>query len=141
MLYEQDVIDAVAAHLRERGYTVRTVAGPTERGVDIVATEPGEPPLKIEAKGGGSSKPGTNRYGQRFSSGQVHDHVAKAVLTAMRVVADRGEVGSAAIALPGNPDHRREVGLVRAALARLEIAIFWVDEETREVFRDPAWPT
>jgi hypothetical protein len=58
----------------------------------------------------------------------------------MRVVADRGEVGSAAIALPGNPAHRREVDLVHAALARLEIAVFWVDEETREVLRDPPWP-
>jgi hypothetical protein len=57
----------------------------------------------------------------------VFDHVAKAVLKALRV-ASAGNA-RAAIAFPDNGDHRAEVELVRVALQRAGIIVFWVSEE------------
>ena len=75
-------------------------------------------------KGAGSSKPHTNRYGHEFSKGQVFDHVAKAILKALRLVG-RPEM-RAAIALPDNDSHREEVKKVHHALRKLNISVYWV---------------
>lgn len=89
--------------------------------------ETGTERLVIEAKGAGSSKPGTARYGKAFNRGQVFDHVAKAILKALRVAS----VGNAraGVALPDNADHRREIDLVRPALHRAGIVVFWVADD------------
>ncbi|MCZ7537832.1 MAG: hypothetical protein M5T61_19180 [Acidimicrobiia bacterium] len=106
-----------------------------QRGDDLVAERDGER-LVIEAKGAGSSKVGTARYGKSFNKGQVFDHVGKAVLKAMRVVS-AGE-HRAGIALPGDAAHRAEVAKVRVALDRVGVAVFWVDE-SRTVTVDSPW--
>jgi hypothetical protein len=57
----------------------------------------------------------------------VFDHVAKAVLKALRV-ASAGNA-QAAIAFPDNGDHRAEVELVRVALQQAGIIVFWGGDE------------
>ena len=126
VLTEDAVIDAVCRHLVADRWEIVSRATATEHGVDIVATREGAR-LEVEAKGAGSSKPYTARYGQVFNRGQVFDHVAKAVLKALRV-ASAGNA-RAAIAFPDNGDHRAEVELVRVALQRAGIIVFWVSEE------------
>jgi len=103
MITEDDVIDAISDHLVARGWRVLSRATAMQHGDDLVAEKDGQR-LEIEAKGAGSSKPGTARYGQHFSKGQVFDHVAKAVFKALRVAS--AGTALAAIALPDNPDHR-----------------------------------
>lgn len=124
-LTEDQVIDAVSEYLESRSWRVITRATAIQRGDDLVV-ECNSERLIIEAKGAGSSKVGTARYGKTFNSGQVFDHVAKAVLKALRVVTV-GEA-RAGIALPGDAAHRGEVARIRAALERLDIVVFWVDE-------------
>ena len=80
--------------------------------------------LSSRQKVPGSSKPHTNRYGREFSKGQVFDHVAKAILKALRLVS-RAET-RAAIALPDNDSHREEVKQVHDALQKLDISVYWV---------------
>lgn len=87
MLTENDVIEAVCAELSRRGWKTKSTATTRERGDDIVA-EKGEAMLLIEAKGATSSKPTTARHGLEFNSGQVHAHVAVAVLRALRVASE-----------------------------------------------------
>lgn len=72
MLYEDDVVSAVAAYLRSEGYTIRQALSAAQRGVDIVAVKNGSVPIElhVEAKGAGSSKAGTGRYGQQFNSSE-----------------------------------------------------------------------
>jgi hypothetical protein len=123
MLTEDEVVKAVCRELESRGWEIMTRATVNQRGYDIVAAR-GDRRLVIEAKGAGSSKPGTRRYGSEFDRGQVFDHVAKAVLKALRVVA-AGE-SRAGIALPDNEKHRREIEQVLSALDEAGIAVFWV---------------
>lgn len=136
MLTEEHVIEAVCRQLEARGYTIATRATVTQHGPDIVASKGGEN-LVIEAKGAGSSKEGTARYGSAFTSNQVFDHVAKAVLKAMRVAS--GEEDRAGVALPDDASHRREVDQVIHALRAAGIAVFWVSEQS-EVRIDSPWP-
>ena len=123
MLTEDDVIDAVRDHLVAQGWEVVTRARATQRGEDLVVARHGQR-LSIEAKGEGSSKEGTARYGKTFSNAQVRSHVARAVLTALQVVSAGTQ--SAAVALPDTPAHQQHVQRVRVALDRLGVKVFWV---------------
>ena len=125
VLTEDFVVDSVCRALSADGYTIVQQLLATERGFDIVAQRDGKE-LVIEAKGAGSSKAGTARYGKEFNSNQVFDHVAKAVLKALRVVSSDGL--RAGIALPDNASHQREVVQVAPALRQAGVAVFWVSE-------------
>ena len=126
MLTEDRVIDAIRDYLEARSWRLVTRATAVQRGHDLVVERDGER-LIIEAKGAGSSKLGTARYGLTFNKGQVFDHVGKAVLKALRVVSAGN--ARAAIALPDDTAHRAEVDKVKNALARLEVVVFWVTDE------------
>ena len=126
MLYEDDVVAAVVAHLRAEGWMIESTALATQHGDDIVATRDNQR-LVVEAKGEGSSKSHTKRFGKPFSSGQASTHIAVAVLRSMRVSSEGKS--SAAIALPAVDSHRREVARVAPALSKLGIQVYWVDRE------------
>lgn len=126
VLTEDEVIDAVIAFLETDRWSILSRATAKQHGDDVVAVREGER-LIIEAKGAGSSKPGTKRYGQEFTKGQVFDHVGKAILKALRVVSSRE--GGAAVAFPDNENHRTEVAKVENALKRLGIKVFWVSTD------------
>jgi Domain of unknown function (DUF3883) len=123
VLTEDAVVEAVCRALVEYGYTIDSRASAIQHGYDIVASKDGER-LIIEVKGAGSSKAGTARFGKTFTSGQVFDHAAKAVLKALRVVS-AGEA-RAAVALPADTNHQREMQLVAPAITRAGIGVFWV---------------
>ena len=60
-LTENDVIDAVAAHLEGRDRRIEIVNRTDKQGFDILVRRK-KNSLAMEAKGGTSSKSGTNRY-------------------------------------------------------------------------------
>lgn len=125
MLTEDDVIDAVRDYLVRQRWEILLRATALQRGHDLVA-ERGDKHLIIEAKGAGSSKAGTARYGKEFDRGQVFDHVAKAILKALRVVSAGS--AQAGIALPDNDFHHGEIELVKNPLRRAGIVVYWVDD-------------
>jgi Holliday junction resolvase-like predicted endonuclease len=135
MLTEDQIVDAVCRDLVKHGYTIVTRATAIQHGEDIVATKDAERGT-IEAKGASSSKEGTARYGKPFSKGQVFDHVAKAVLKALRVVAATD--GRAGVALPDDVNHRREIEQVAGVLRQAGVGVFWVSE-VGEVRLDAPW--
>ena len=122
MLTEDQVVDAVRSHLEQEGWLIRSFAHAHQHGDDVVAEREGRR-LVVEAKGEGSSKEGTRRYGRPFTRNQVGTHVAVATYRALTVVS-RGE--EAAIALPENDHHLRAVQSTATALNRLGIRVFWV---------------
>lgn len=134
MLTEDDVVNAVCAHLTAAGYEIKRKAATTERGDDIVAVRRRSPvALYIEAKGETSNRRTSNRYGQPFSRSQCRDHVANAFYTAAKM-ADRKRLpkgGSVGIALADTRLHREFVNNVQQALDRLGIGVFWVDTSHR----------
>lgn len=125
MLLEDDVVDAVARFVACHGWRVESVAHAHERGDDVVATKDGQK-LLVEAKGAGSSKVGTKRFGQPFTGNQVGSHVGVAVVRALRWVS--GGSSRAALAFPDNAHHSAQVDAIAPALAELEIGVFWVSE-------------
>lgn len=125
VLTEDRVVDAVCRRLAEAGWAIEERAGLTDHGHDVVATK-GDRRLIVEAKGAGSARSGSARFGQRFSSGQVFDHVAKAVLKALRAL-DSGHLG--AVALPKDAHHLREIASVRKSLRAIGVGVLWVDED------------
>jgi len=128
VLREDDVVLAVSAYLEASGWTIESVCLGQERGDDVVAARCGAR-LLVEAKGAGSGTLGTKRYGQTFTGGQVHDHVAKAVLRALRWVSTGG--AHAAVAFPDNAQHRGELAKVQPAIDRVGITVMWVDNDQR----------
>src|ERR1700735_270870 len=85
MLTESQVIAAVCRFLRKNGFRVTQHLSEKQRGRDIIAVaENGKREIAIEAKGETSSMSHTRRYGKCFNSGQVGDHVAKALYCAAR---------------------------------------------------------
>jgi len=126
VLTEDAVIDSLRASLVADGWEIVSRARVSEHGADLIATRGGTR-LEVEAKGAGSSKPGTARYGQMFNRAQVFVHVGEALVKALRV-ASAGHA-RAAIALPDNRDHRSEIALIRDALRRLGIIVFWVADD------------
>lgn len=135
MLTEDDVIDAVTSHLSARGWQEVTRARATQTGYDLVV-ERGRTRLIVEAKGAGSSKAHSARYGPPFNRRQVRARVANAVLKALRVVSSDGP--RAAVALPDNEHHRREIDQVARALRDMKIGVFWVNAEG-DVSLDAPW--
>ena len=129
MLTEDQVVEAVAAHLRSRGYTVRQQLTSVQRGHDIIAVKNDEScELHIEAKGETSNRPKSKRFGKPFTPAQVHDHVAKAFYyaAAMLQESEGSEPVRVGIALPDNESHRKYIARVNKAIESLEMTLFWV---------------
>jgi hypothetical protein len=125
MLTEDMVTTAVCDYLRAEQWEIISRAMGRAAGIDIVAARQGAR-VEVEAKWAGSSFPGTSNYGKNFTRGNVFTRVREAVLKALRVVTS-GQAQSA-IALPDNHDRRSGIALVRPALQRLGIIVFWVTE-------------
>jgi hypothetical protein len=125
MLTEDAVIRTLRDHLMVDGWQIMSWAAPNQQGTDLVAVRDGTR-MEVEAKGAGSSKPHTARYGQPFTRAQVRVHVGEAVLKALRVVA--AGTALAAIAFPDTPLHRSEAGSVESVLHQLGITVYWIAE-------------
>jgi hypothetical protein len=123
MLREDNVIDAVRELLNRNHWTIESIAYAHQKGDDIVAAKNGAR-LLVEAKGEGSSKAESRRYGQRFTGNQVGSHVGVAVVRALRWVTQG--IARPALAFPDNADHRARVDPITPALAQVGIGIFWV---------------
>lgn len=135
MLLEDNVVDAVAELLRAHGWTIQATAHATEWGNDIDAVKDGAR-LLVEAKGAGSSKATTKRFGQSFTGNQVGSHIGVAVVRALRWVSSG--IAYPSLAFPDNQHHRDRVTAIAPALARLGIGVFWVSEEL-EVTLEAPW--
>jgi hypothetical protein len=131
MLLESDVINAVCAELKSRGYHIQQKLSTTQQGDDIIAVKhmPVRCRLHIEAKGGTSSRKGSKRYGKPFSSAQVRVHVAEAFYKAAEILSRerRSAETRVGIALPDTRLHRKYMKNIQAVLDQLEVAIFWVE--------------
>ena len=135
MLLEDDVVDAVVAFMAARGWEIQSTAHASQHGDDIDALKDGQR-LLVEAKGAGSSKASTRRYGQPFTGNQVGSHIGVAVVRALRWVS--GGVARPALAFPDNRHHRDRVDAIAPALAQLGVGIFWVSDD-REVSLQAPW--
>lgn len=135
MLTENDVVQAVVAHLKTEGYRVESTCSTVERGVDIVAVHPAtNRRLLVEAKGGTSSKSTTARYGSPFTLNQAKSHVSVAFYYAAKLRQRHSPEGpQIAMAFPDDPQHRTLVDDISSALDALGISVFFVNNARRVV--------
>ena len=123
MLTENEVVEAVADHLRQSGWVVLQTRTTSQHGIDILAAKDGQR-LAIEAKGGGSAKAGSARYGLHFTQNQKRTHVAVAILKALQTLCEEScQVG---VAVPDDAEHSRLISTVLPALKLLNIQVFLV---------------
>jgi hypothetical protein len=90
----------------------------------------------VEAKGAGSSKATTKRYGQLFTGNQVGSHIGVAAVRALRRVSSG--IDYPTLVFPDNRHHRDRVNAISPALAQLRIGIFWVSDN-HEVKLQAPW--
>lgn len=137
MLYEDDVDRVVAAWLRSNLNVVSLEMSVGHRhGIDVHAMLSDGSEVRIEAKGEGSQRPGTRRYGQAFTNNQHESHFSRALRKAL---VERGRGDLAGVALPEHPRLRE----LQAELPDdLGIAWFWVRADLSVEPDLPSnWPT
>ncbi len=125
MLTENDVVNAVAAHLPSLGFTVESKCTTVQTGVDIVVKQDSSGRrLRIQAKGGTSSKEHTARYSLGFSPDRLEGCVTSALRCcgdAVRARWRRGRGGAS-----DDEDHGAPVACISAALDKFGISVFFV---------------
>jgi hypothetical protein len=126
---ENQVIEAVCSHLERAGFAITQRLHTTAQGIDVMARHRSTgAELYVEAKGGTSSRAGSNRYGKDYTQSQVFDRVAKGILTTMHLrdtYASKAKI-SVALAVPDSPWFRRYLTDVASQLATLEIGVLMV---------------
>ncbi len=134
LIYEDDVVRATMRYLKGDGWSIESYSLAHQHGDDIVATR-GDERLVVEAKGAGSSKEGTRRFGEAFTRNQVRSHVSVAVHRALRVWSSGGAM--AGLAFPDDAYHRSMVAPIQPALTQLGVTVFWVSADG-QVSTEPA---
>ena len=122
---ENEITDAVCAHLRTSGYEISKRCFTTDQGIDIVASQNGRECL-IEAKGGTSSREGSARYGNPYTESQVFDRVAKGFYTVACLRSEKGDEPVIGLALPDTRWFRKYVAKISRSAKVLRITIYWV---------------
>jgi len=132
MLDENDVINAVCVHLvKIEGYVIVQKLSTTQQGIDIIVKHPQfNRRLLIEAKGGTSSKEGSNRFGKSYTMTQVFDRVSKGFFTTACMYAkDRKDTDQVALACPDNEWFRKYLNQIKSVLEFLGIKVLLVKED------------
>ena len=124
---ENEVIDAVCVHLERIGFRVLQRLTTTEQGVDVIAESiDRNRRILVEAKGGTSSREGSNRFGKPYTPSQVFDRCGKGVFTALQLRAQEpGTSTTPVLATPDTPVFRRYLGSVVGLTRPLGVA-FWL---------------
>ena len=130
MLNENDIIAAVCSYLEESGYEVTQRLKTSEKGTDIICRRNGtDETIRIEAKGGTSSRPGSARYGKAYTQSQVFDLVAKGFFAACRLLSQSSATSQhVALAVPDESLFRTYLESIKPALVRLGISTLLVAE-------------
>jgi hypothetical protein len=130
VLTENEIVQTLAEHLRREGYRIDKQLTTLEQGVDIVAIHLATGRrLLVEAKGSTSSKEGTARFGKPFSPNQAKSHVSVAFYCGAKMLQKYApEAAQVALAFPDDKDHRGFVDAISAALKRLAITVYFVDQ-------------
>lgn len=129
MITENEVIESVAKHLIEDGWTIIQKLTTSQKGVDLIASKENKT-LYIEAKGGTSSLASSSRYGKAFNGNQAKSHIGSALWKIGQMMTEEPN-GEFALALPNEKTHRLLINDIKAMLLKLNLKIFWVELNDR----------
>lgn len=129
-LTENDIIESLKEYFVKEGYEIKECSTTNQHGIDLVVKKNNDI-IKIEAKGATSSKKNSNRYGKEFSSSQVKDHIAKALLKTLECLEFDNPNVRVAMAFPNNSKHRAELIKILPCIKKLRIIIYLVDKDKK----------
>jgi len=130
MLDENDVIEILSAYLKQEGYEILQALHTTEKGIDLIAHKPGMiGRLFVEAKGGTSSREGSNRFGKPYTKNQVFDRVSKGFYSVVLLRAEHLGPDEVAFAGPDTTWFREYLQPIIPTAEQLGIKIFLVSED------------
>lgn len=129
-LTEDFVVLAYVDHLTAKGWLVTSYCIGKQRGIDIVATKDGRT-IYVEAKGARGNQSDKNVVRSMFDSGQVKDHLGKAIVKVIELHAN-DKTASLVILHPQTDLIRKLVDPV-GELLKLKIGIdfAFIDNERR----------
>jgi hypothetical protein len=129
---ENGVIAAVCVYLKARGWHITQQLHTSEHGVDVVATHAASGrKCYVEAKGSTSAREGTRRYGKPFDGNQITVHVARAVLTALKLRTEYPDRTAAdvLIAVPDERRHRSHLKAIAPVLGAVGVGTLFVADD------------
>jgi len=129
MLDENAVVEAVCSFLGQKGYVIKSKCSTTEQGIDVCAEKPstGER-IEVEAKGGTSSRQGSNRFGKPYTESQVIDRVAKGFYTVFKMKGEGLPNTRFVLAVPDTRWFRKHLNPVRPACEAAGIGVLLVTD-------------
>lgn len=128
---ENDVVEAVCLYLTQQGFVIKERRKTTERGIDIVASNPHSGKIiHIEAKGGTSSRHGSARHGEPYTKSQVFDRTAKGIYTLLQMHGKLASTNSDfALAVPDTKWFIEYLNPIKNTLQKLGLQVLLVDED------------
>jgi hypothetical protein len=131
MLTENDILKILAKHLENQGFEIIQLLHTGQKGVDLIAQKETET-MYIEAKGETSADYRTNRFGKSFSTSQIKDHIAKAILASLKIASEKpsGIQTKTAIAVPNNLGHKKVIDQILPILNQIDLKVYLVDLDT-----------
>lgn len=84
MITENDVIDYLEKYFVEKGWKVISKANTKQKGIGLIVDFQDKNYL-IEAKSETSSKENSKRFGSVFTNNQITNHIARAILTTLKL--------------------------------------------------------
>ncbi len=131
-LDENAVIDAVCKYLSVDGYKIAQKLGTTEHGVDVIAEHPGtHVRALVEAKGGTSSRDGSERFGKPYTQTQVFDRVAKGIFTCLQMRTENPDKNAVRVilAVPEKPEYfQKYISKVISSLETAGIEVWYAKD-------------
>jgi hypothetical protein len=129
MIDENKVIEYLCRFLKADGSEIIKRATTTDRGVDIIAHHPQRGKYCIEAKGGTSSRIGSDRYGKEYTKSQVFDRVSKGMyMDLCNYYCAQKEGACAPLACPDTKWLREYLIAIRPLFSSLHIPVYLVDD-------------
>jgi predicted nuclease with RNAse H fold len=129
---ENAVIHAICEYLSAGGYKIVQKLGTTEHGVDVIAEHPGtHVRALVEAKGGTSSRDGSERFGKPYTQTQVFDRVAKGIFTCLQMRTENPDKNAVRVilAVPEKPVYfLKYISKVISSLERAGIEVWYAKD-------------
>ena len=125
---ENEVIAELKQYFRARDYSLLSECSTIMQGIDLVMSK-GDQEIWIEAKGGTSSREGSNRYGKVFTDTQCHVHFSRAFFKVceMRDKAKHlQKVVRIAMAFSHTSHYQKYCDRTNGTRKELGIELFWV---------------
>ncbi len=129
---ENKVIDAVCKYLSAGGYEIIQKLRTIEHGVDVIAEHP-ETHVRVlvEAKGGTSSRDGSERFGKPYTQTQVFDRVAKGIFTCLQMRTENRDKNAVRVilAIQEKPEYfKKYISKVISSLETVGIEVWYAKD-------------